>query len=199
MTSKEMLRRHFAEASATQAAFADDPTNLEAVERFIDLAARTLEAGGRLLVCGNGGSMADAMHFAAEWTGRFRRDRRALPALALSDPVEITAIANDLGFEHVFSRQVEAHAQAGDLLVLLSTSGDSANLARAAEQAKAMNVLTVALLGRGGGKLLPLVDVPIVVPRAPNADGVQEVHIQVLHACIEALEHELGLESTSES
>lgn len=199
MTSTERLRRHFEEASATQAAFANDPTNLEAAQRFVDLAARTLEAGGRLLVCGNGGSMADAMHFAAEWTGRFRKDRRALPALALSDPVEMTAIANDLGFEHVFSRQVEAQARAGDLLVLLSTSGDSANLLRAAEQARKMAVHTVALLGRGGGKLLPLVDLPIVVPRAPNADGVQEVHIQVLHACIEALEHQLGLDSGPES
>ena len=171
------------------------PVCRQPVERFIDLADETLSAGGRLLACGNGGSMADAMHFAAEWTGRFRRDRRALPALALSDPVEITAIANDLGFENVFSRQVEAQARAGDLLVLLSTSGDSENLLRAAEQAREMSVHTVALLGRGGGKLLPLVDVPIVVPRAPNADGVQEVHIQVLHACIEALEHRMNLDS----
>ena len=196
MTSTEILRRHFAETSTTQAEFAADPANLEAVARFVDLAARTLGSGGRLLVCGNGGSMADAMHFAAEWTGRFRRDRRALPALALSDPVELTAIANDFGFEHVFARQVEAQARPGDLLVLLSTSGDSANLLRAAEQAKEKDVLTVALLGRGGGKLLPLVDVPIVVPRAPNADGVQEVHIQVLHACIEAVEQRMNLDST---
>lgn len=180
----------------THSEFAADPANLEAVGRFVDLACETLEAGGRLLACGNGGSMADAMHFAAEWTGRFRKDRRALPALALSDPVELTAIANDFGFEHVFARQVEAQAQAGDLLVLLSTSGDSANLLRAAETAKQRGVGVVALLGRGGGKLLPLVDLPIVVPRASSADGVQEVHIQILHACVEAVERRLGLDST---
>ena len=141
--------------------------------------------------------MADAMHFAAEWTGRFHRDRRALPALALSNPVDLTAIANDLGFEQVFARQVEAQAKRGDLLVLLSTSGDSENLLRAVEQAREQGVGTVALLGRGGGKLLPIVDLPIVVPRASRADGVQAVHIQILHACIEAVEHELGLDATA--
>jgi D-sedoheptulose 7-phosphate isomerase len=135
--------------------------------------------------------MCDAMHFAEEWTGRFRKDRAALPAIAFSDPSQLTCIANDFGYDEVFARSVEAYGKKGDLLVALSTSGDSPNVLRAIETAKKKGITTVGLLGKGGGKARALVDVPIIVPLATTSDRIQEIHIKVLHIVIEAVEREL--------
>src|SRR5882672_2876614 len=135
----------FADAAATLGAFTRDAEAMAGVARFADAAQRTLDRGGTLLTCGNGGSICDAMHFAEEWTGRFRRDRRALPALAFSDPATLTCIANDFGYDDVFARQVEAHGRAGDLLVAISTSGESTNIVRAVEAAKRAAITTVGL------------------------------------------------------
>ena len=114
-----------------------------------------------------------------------------LPALSFSDPTQLTCIANDFGFEEVFARQVEAHGRAGDLLLLLSTSGSSPNVLRAARVARARGIQTVALLGRGGGKLASEVDIPIIVPRARTSDRIQEIHLHILHSVIEATERRL--------
>jgi len=181
----------FSDAADTLAAFRADDGAMGAVAGFRDLAHETLEGGGKLLSCGNGGSMCDAMHFAEEWTGRFRGDRDALPALAFSDPAQLTCIANDFGFDEVFARLVAAHGREGDLLVALSTSGDSPNILRALEEARSRGVRTVGLLGKGGGPALALCDVGIVVPHATTSDRIQEVHIKVLHAVIEAVERRL--------
>jgi D-sedoheptulose 7-phosphate isomerase len=135
--------------------------------------------------------MSDAMHFAEEWSGRFRGDRAALPAIAFSDPAAMTCIANDFGFERVFARQVEAHGKAGDVLVALSTSGNSPNLLAACEAARTRGLTVVGLLGRGGGKMKDLCDVAVVVPNATTSDRIQEIHIQVIHAVIEAAERNL--------
>jgi D-sedoheptulose 7-phosphate isomerase len=191
MTSLAALRRALEESAATLAAFLEDEENLLASERFAESALLTLQRGGRLFSCGNGGSMSDAMHFAEEWTGRFRKDREPLPAMAFSDPAALSCIANDFGYQEVFARQLEAHGRAGDLLVTLSTSGESTNLLRAAAVAKELDITVVALLGRGGGKLASEVDIPIIVPRATSADRIQEVHLQVLHAVIETVERQL--------
>ncbi len=185
------IRAAFDEVRATQEAFLAMPDGVALVRRFADLSHATLTGGGRLLACGNGGSMCDAMHFAEEWTGRFRANRRALPALAFSDPSQLTCIANDFGYDEVFARQVEAHGRAGDLLVLLSTSGNSPNCLRAAAAARERRVGTVALLGKGGGRLRDQVDLAIVVPRAETSDRIQEVHIQILHIVIESVERRL--------
>lgn len=185
------VRASFEEALATLQAFLSAPDALPSVERFVQAAARVLKGGNKLLACGNGGSMCDAMHFAEEWTGRFRGNRDALPAIAFSDPSQLTCIANDFGFDEVFARQVEAVGVPGDLLVLMSTSGNSPNCLRAIEVAKARGITTVALLGKGGGKMKALVDIPIVVPLATTSDRIQEVHIKVLHIAIEAVEREL--------
>ncbi len=193
--SDPAIRASFEEAARALQAFLEDPICLEGVGRFADLAHETLAGGGRLLSCGNGGSMCDAMHFAEEWTGRFRSDRAALPALAFSDPSHLTCIANDFGYDEVFARQVEAHGRAGDLLVALSTSGDSPNVVRALQAARGRGVRTVALLGKGGGAARELADVPIVVPLAATSDRIQEVHIKILHATIEAVERRLYPES----
>lgn len=176
------------EAARVLDALRADEEQRRAIVRFAERAHASLARGGRLLACGNGGSMCDAMHFAQEWTGRFREDRAALPAIAFSDPGLLTNIANDYGYEEVFARAVEGHGRPGDLLVLISTSGESQNVVRAAERARSIGVETVGLLGRGGGKLAALVDTAIVVPEATTADRVQEVHIKILHAVIEAVE-----------
>lgn len=185
------IRQPFEDARATLDAFLADPRCLEGVRQFAQLAGDTLRRGGTLLSCGNGGSMCDAMHFAEEWTGRFRKDRTALPAIAFSDPSQLTCMANDFGFDEVFARSVEAYGKPGDLLVAISTSGGSPNILRALETARAKGLKTVGLLGKGGGKALALCDVAIVVPLATTSDRIQEVHIKVLHIAIEAVEREL--------
>jgi D-sedoheptulose 7-phosphate isomerase len=188
---KDAIRASFESARTTLDAFLADESNLDAVSRFADLCRTALEAGGKLMACGNGGSMCDAMHFVEEWTGRFRGNRSALPAIAFSDPSQLTCIANDFGYDEVFARSVEAHGRAGDVLVCMSTSGSSANTIRAMEQAKSMGVHTVALLGKGGGAMRDLADLAIVVPEARTSDRIQEVHIKVLHIAIEAVERAL--------
>jgi len=191
VAGKDPIRGAFDEASRVLAAFLADETCLAQVRRFAEAAARTLKSGGLLMSCGNGGSMCDAMHFAEEWTGRFRKDRAALSAIAFSDPSQLTCIANDFGYEAVFARSVEAYGKQGDLLVALSTSGGSPNILRALETARAEGITTVGLLGKGGGPALALCDIPIVVPLATTSDRIQEVHIKVLHTVIEAVEREL--------
>ena len=191
MSASDPIRASFEEARATLEAFLAGPETLASVARFAAAATETLRSGGKLMACGNGGSMCDAMHFAEEWTGRFRKDRAALSAIAFSDPSQLTCIANDFGYDEVFARSVEAYGKKGDLLVALSTSGDSPNILRAIEKAKSKGLATVGLLGKGGGKARALVDVPIVVPLATTSDRIQEIHIKVLHIVIEAVEREL--------
>ena len=191
MSSSSHVRASFEEASQVLAAFLADSAQLDAVERFAEAAHATLSAGGKLLACGNGGSMCDAMHFAEEWTGRFRGNRDALPAIAFSDPSQLSCIANDFGYEEVFSRSVAAYGREGDLLLAISTSGNSPNVLRAVEVARERGIKTVGLLGKGGGKLLEQVDIPIVVPLATTSDRIQEVHIKVIHITIEAVERRL--------
>ncbi|MBK9385967.1 MAG: SIS domain-containing protein [Planctomycetes bacterium] len=188
MISSAHVRASFDEAAQTLAAFLADPQNLDAVTRFAAAAQATLARGGLLMSCGNGGSMCDAMHFAEEWTGRFRKDRSALPAMAFSDPSQLTCIANDFGYDEVFARLVDAYGKSGDLLVAISTSGNSPNVRKAVEMAQRKGITTVGLLGKGGGELRSLVDIPIVVPRATTSDRIQEVHIKILHIAIEAVE-----------
>ena len=191
MSQTDPIRASFEESRATLAAFLADEACLDGVRAFADAAHATLTAGGRLLSCGNGGSMCDAMHFAEEWTGRFRGDRDALPAIAFSDPSHLTCIANDFGYDRVFARMVEAYGRRGDLLVALSTSGNSPNVLAACEEARARGITVVGVLGKGGGPMKALCDVAIVVPYATTSDRIQEIHIKVLHIAIEAVERRL--------
>ena len=135
----------------------------------------------KIISCGNGGSHCDAMHFAEELTGRYRDNRRALPAIAISDVSHISCVSNDFGFEYVFSRFVEGLGQEGDVLLGLSTSGNSANIIRAVEAAKAKGMKVVIMSGKDGGKLAGLADVEIRVPHFGYADRIQEIHIKVIH------------------
>ena len=151
----------------------------------------SLEQGGRIYSCGNGGSMCDAMHFAEELSGRYRLDRRPLPATAISDPGHMTCVANDMGYEAVFSRYIEAHGRTGDCLLAISTSGKSPNVLAAARIAAAQGVKVIAMTGRAGCPLSELATVEICTPAGRFADRVQELHIQVLHILVELIEREL--------
>lgn len=152
-----------------------------AITRAGDLILQTLKQGNQLLIAGNGGSAAEASHFATELAGRYSKDRRPLPAWALpADGTLSTCIVNDYGFEHVFSRQVEAFSRPGDLLVIISSSGNSPNLLAALEAARARSVKTLALLGRGGGKAAGRCDVEIIVP-GDSGRTAQEAHLFLIH------------------
>ncbi len=173
-------------------AFCADPNTISLLTRAAAALAQPLEAGGKLLACGNGGSMAQAMHLAEELSGRFRADRRPLPAIACTDPGHITCTANDYGYEAIFTRWVEAMGRPGDALVCLSTSGQSPNLIAAARTARSRGMTIVGLLGKDGGELAGLCDHPLIVP-GHTADRIQEVHTVVMHTLIESIEHLLDL------
>lgn len=158
---------------------------------MVDAITTAFRTDNLLLTCGNGGSLADAMHVAEEFSGRFRADRRPYPALALSDPCHMTCVANDYGYEQVFSRQVEALGRPGGLLLVMSTSGNSPNLLRAAEMARTKGVKVLSALGRGGGAMLPLSDIVLHAPGV-GSDRIQELHMLAFHAIIEAVEIGLG-------
>ncbi len=180
----------FSQAADALAAFRADRANLARVEVVGGLMAAAIRAGGKILACGNGGSLCDAMHFCEELTGRFRDDRRALPAIACIDPGHLTCTANDYGFEHVFSRWVQALGRPGDVLVVLSTSGNSPNILRAVEAARAIGMTTVGLLGKGGGALRGVCNHEWIMPGA-TSDRIQEIHMLVLHALVEEIERSI--------
>lgn len=178
------------EASHLLDNFRSDPATLDSMAAISEAIFQCFQAGGKLMVCGNGGSMADAMHIAEEFSGRFRLDRDPLPAIALSDPAHLTCVANDYGYDFVFSRQVKALGKAPDLLVCLSTSGDSRNLMHAAMEAKQHGMKVVGALGRGGGALREISDLVLMAP-GEGSDRIQELHLLAFHAIIEDVERRL--------
>lgn len=165
-------------------------TQVAAIRAMITLVSESLQRGGKLLLCGNGGSAADAQHLATECMVRLQAERRPIPALALTtDTSLLTAAGNDWGFETIFARQVEGLGQAGDVLLALSTSGNSRNVLRAVEVARCRNIRTIGLLGHDGGALRERVDLAVVVPSS-NTQRIQEVHITIGHILCETLERQ---------
>lgn len=166
-------------------------TKGELFEKVIKMIASSLKAGHKILVFGNGGSAAEAQHFAAEMVNRFLKERPALAAISLTtDTSALTSIGNDTSFDYIFSRQIEALAQKGDVALALSTSGNSANIIEALKKAKEKGLLTIALTGKGGGKLAPLPDYLLDVP-SKSTPRIQEAHLVLLHLLAEELEQRI--------
>lgn len=188
MEHTQRLREHFDQAQEVLNAFMSDPQGLNAVAEAAEAMASSILSGGKVISCGNGGSMCDAMHFAEELSGRYREDRKALPALSISDPSHLSCVGNDHGYEFVFSRFVEAMGRSGDVLLAISTSGNSPNVVRAAEAARRGGMTVVGLTGKDGGALAELCDVEVRVPWSGYADRIQEVHIKCIHAFIDHIE-----------
>lgn len=187
---KEVWTQNLTEARQTVDQFLNDPAQLEKCIKFSQILIEAYRAGHTVFSCGNGGSHCDAMHFAEEMTGRYRKDRRPLGALALGNAPHVTCVSNDYGFEHIFSRELEGLGRAGDVLIGLSTSGNSGNVIKAFETAKAKGIKTIALLGRDGGKMKGMADLSIIVP-AQTSDRIQEIHIKLIHMVIECVERDI--------
>jgi D-sedoheptulose 7-phosphate isomerase len=184
----DLIHAELTEARAVLDRFLADPAHISSVATAAELVANCLKNGGKVLTCGNGGSLCDAQHFAEELSGRYRNDRRALAAIALTEASHMTCVANDFGFEFVFSRFVEALGRPGDVLLAISTSGNSPNILRAAEAAKAAGMSVVGLTGKDGGQLASLCDVEIRAPHSGYADRIQEIHIKAIHIMILLIE-----------
>lgn len=186
--STKQIADHFLEAQKILAQFIDNQANFENIQKAGDAMIKAIKAGGKVISCGNGGSMSDAMHFAEEMTGRFRENRGPLAAIAISDPSHLSCISNDYGYAYVFSRFVESIGTEGDVLLAISTSGNSENVINAVEKAKAKGMFVVGLTGKDGGKMANMVDLELRAPMSKWADRVQEIHIKIIHSLIDYIE-----------
>lgn len=176
-----------------------DPSSLLFIESVAEALTTCFKKGNKVIIAGNGGSLCDAAHFAEELTGFFRQPRRALPAIAISDAGHITCTANDLGFDWVFARGVEAYGAEGDLFIGLTTSGNSPNVIKAFEVAKQKGLQTVAFLGKGGGKLKGFADYELIMNGFSTSDRIQEAHMAAMHIIIELMENKLFSPNPSEA
>lgn len=182
------ILKHFEEAHQLLSDILNSQTFHDSVEAAGNAMLNSLKNGGKIMSCGNGGSMCDAMHFAEELSGRYRDDRPAYAALSISDPSHMSCVGNDYGFDFVFSRYLQGLGNKGDVLLAISTSGNSGNVLRAAEVAKQKGITVVGLTGKNGGKLAELCDVEVRVPWHGYADRIQEIHIKVIHSLIDHIE-----------
>lgn len=187
------IKAEFESARLTLETFISDEANFARIEKAGTIMTRAITEGHKIISCGNGGSMCDAMHFAEELAGRFRRDRHALPAISISDPAFISCTANDFGFDEVFARYIQALGQQGDVLLAISTSGRSANIIKAIKAGRKKNMKIVGLTGKDGGEMAELCDVEIRAPHSEFADRAQEIHIKVIHSLIHFIEQKLSL------
>jgi D-sedoheptulose 7-phosphate isomerase len=182
------IKQHFTEAQTILNQFLADDKNFEALELAGKLMVSALQQDKKIISCGNGGSLCDAMHFAEELTGRYRDDRKPLAAISISDASHMACVGNDYGYEFVFSRYLEAVGNTGDVLLAISTSGNSKNVLNAIDVAKRKGIQVVGLTGKDGGKMSGLCDVEIRAPHAPYADRAQEIHIKCIHSLIDYIE-----------
>jgi D-sedoheptulose 7-phosphate isomerase len=186
------IKKHFEEAHALLSAVMNDEAFLANIQSAGDAMVRTLESGGKIMSCGNGGSMCDAMHFAEELSGRYRNHRRALAALSISDPSHLSCVGNDYGYEEVFARYIDAFGKSGDVLLAITTSGNSKNVIKAAKEAQDRGVIVIGLTGKDGGEMAGLCQIEIRVPWFEYADRIQEIHIKVIHSLIDYIEQNVS-------
>ena len=189
---QELIRGELTEAAATLDNFLKDENNIDAIRLAAVMLADSFKAGGKVMSCGNGGSHCDAMHFAEELTGRYRENRPGYPAIAISDVSHLSCVSNDFGYEYVFSRFVESVGREGDVLLGISTSGNSGNIIKAIEAARAKGMKVITLTGKDGGKMAGSADIEIRVPHFGYADRIQEIHIKVIHILIMLIEKEMA-------
>jgi D-sedoheptulose 7-phosphate isomerase len=187
------IRSHFEEARQILDQFLSDQQQLNHIEQTVEAMAQCLQNGHKIIACGNGGSHCDAMHFAEELSGRYRNNRKALAAMAISDPSHLSCVGNDYGYEFVFSRYVEALGRPGDILLGISTSGNSQNILNAMASAKQLGMTCIGLTGKDGGKMKDVLDIEIRAPHSEFADRAQEIHIKAIHAMIDGIENRLAL------
>lgn len=192
MNAREIIQGNLREAAGVLDQFMNEDGNIRKIEEAAAMMAHAIRSGGKIISCGNGGSLCDAMHFAEELSGRFRDNRRALPALSISDPSHITCVGNDYGFDHIFSRYIDAVGKEGDVLLAISTSGNSSNVIAAIAAARAAGMKVVGLTGKDGGKMAGICDVEIRAPHTSYADRAQEIHIKVIHSLIQLIETSVG-------
>jgi len=185
--STKQIADHFSEALEILQKF-NNPSNHSLIKTAGETMVTSLKNGGKIISCGNGGSMCDAMHFAEELTGRYKNDRRAIPALSISDPSHMSCVGNDYGYDFVFSRYLEALGNQGDVLLAISTSGNSKNVLNAIQTAKEKGMTVIGLTGKTGGAMAELCDVEIRAPFSEYADRAQEIHIKVIHSFIDFIE-----------
>ena len=188
----EIINRSLLEALNTLQEFINNSDNAERIEQAASLMSGCLLKGNKILSCGNGGSLCDATHFAEELTGRYRLNRKPLAAIAMNDPAYLTCVGNDFSFEDTFSRYVEAIGNRNDVLLAISTSGNSENVVRCASKAKLMGMKVVALTREGDNLLKQVSDVTIASPETPFSDRIQEIHIKVIHILIQRIENKMG-------
>lgn len=188
----EQIKKHFTEAQDLLTQFISNPDSFKNIEAAGQILSYAIRNGNQIISCGNGGSMCDAMHFAEELSGKYRNDRPAYPAISISDPAHLSCVANDYGYEFVFSRMVEAIGRKGDVLLAISTSGNSENILNAISAAKLKGMRVIGLTGKDGGKMAPLCDTEIRAPQSEYADRAQEIHIKVIHALIDYVEINLS-------
>lgn len=187
--SRSLIENNLAEAQKMLQQFVSGPKNIDAIEKAGELLSDAIKKGNKVISCGNGGSMCDAMHFAEELSGRFREDRKALPAISISDPSHISCVGNDYGYDKVFSRFIEALGNKGDVLLGISTSGNSVNVLNAIITAKQKGIMVIGLTGKDGGKMAGFCDIEIRAPYSLYADRAQEIHIKVIHSLIHYIEN----------
>lgn len=193
MDIRETIIKSLDEARRTLEEFMSSPSALDQIEKAAQICVEALRNGNKIISCGNGGSLCDATHFAEELTGRYRDSRCPLPAIAINDPAYMTCVGNDFGFQNVFSRYVEGVGSKGDVLLAISTSGNSQNVLDAVAKAQKKGMKVISLTSLGENKLSPLSDVAICTPRTAHSDRIQEIHIKVIHILIQCIEEMLPL------
>ena len=193
MDIRETIIKSLDEARRTLEEFMSSPSALDQIEKAAQICVEALRDGNKIISCGNGGSLCDATHFAEELTGRYRDSRCPLPAIAINDPAYMTCVGNDFGFQNVFSRYVEGVGSKGDVLLAISTSGNSQNILDAVAKAQQKGMKVISLTSLGENKLAPLSDVAICTPRTAHSDRIQEIHIKVIHILIQCIEEMLPL------
>lgn len=184
MNIRNLIKEQLEESRDVLDKIINEPAMLEKIQKAAIMMSSAIEKGNKIFSCGNGGSLCDAMHFAEEMTGRFRNDRKPLPAIAISDPSHLTCVGNDMGFTGIFARYIEAMGKKGDILLAISTSGNSDNILEAVKSAHNSQILVIALTGNDGGQLAGLADLSVIIPYTGYSDRIQEMHIKIIHILV---------------